>query len=278
MANPLVQQINVELESLQKELSQFKSTVEYLNSAKTRVNEAVQSVNHSEDHFNIKVSELKGTYDSIIGLSDEITKLIIKLDGVNFPERLDSIENTVKETLTNLNDSRDEALDELKNASNEIRNVDFEGKFKGLDSQINSSVEASDKLSQYISKLKLGEKFEKLQKSTEKQLDQSFTKIEKNTNQISNKAVRSIDELNIPVRMDKLDANISGILSAIQNVQTRIESVERNMGEKLKESGDKQVNILNSLLKKHQTNSYVTWSLIVLSAAAITILILFKLK
>jgi len=260
MANPLVQQINVELESLQKELSQFKSTVEYLNSAKTRVNEAVQSVNHSEDHFNIKVSELKGTYDSIIGLSDEITKLIIKLDGVNFPERLDSIENTVKETLTNLNDSRDEALDELKNASNEIRNVDFEGKFKGLDSQINSSVEASDKLSQYISKLKLGEKFEKLQKSTEKQLDQSFTKIEKNTNQISNKAVRSIDELNIPVRMDKLDANISGILSAIQNVQTRIESVERNMGEKLKESGDKQVKILNSILKKHQTNSYVTCS------------------
>ena len=88
MANPIVQQISAELETLQKELGQFKATVEYLNGAKTHVSEAVQTVNQAETNFKLKIEELKNTYNSIIRLSDSVTQIIAKIDTINFPERL----------------------------------------------------------------------------------------------------------------------------------------------------------------------------------------------
>ena len=93
--------------------------------------------------------------------------------------------------------------------------------------------------------------------------------------------------------MDKLDANIAGILSAIQNVQGRIESVERNISDKLKEAAEKQaISIANlqekinqsistvqtemfSYAKKQQKNTYITWAIIAIGFIIISILIKF---
>jgi chromosome segregation ATPase len=160
MANPIVQQINAELESLQKELDKFKSNVEYLNGAKVLVKGAIQGLNSAEDNFNEKIIELKSTYASFIKLTDAVIAVIAKIDTVNFPERLNSIEETVKGIITNLEETKKATLEELQKASQIITNADFEGKFKNLEALINKSVESSDKLTQYISKLKLAEKFE----------------------------------------------------------------------------------------------------------------------
>lgn len=284
MANPIVQQINAELESLQKELDNFKSNVEYLNGAKAIVKDATQALNSSETHFGEKINELKNTYTSFIKLTDAVTATITKIDTVNFPERLNSIEETVKGIITNLEETKKATLEELQKASEIITNTDFEGKFKNLEALINKSVESSDKLTQYISKLKLAEKFEKFEKTINENLDQGLKKVESNTNKIAKETAKSILDLNLPLRIDKLDANIAGILTSIQNVQSRIESVERNIGEKLKETSDKQASALTSfqekmsqgieaMSRKQRINTYITWLLIVASLTTIILII-----
>src|SRR5689334_8311695 len=107
MANAVVQQINAEMEELQKQLSQFKSSVEYLNNAKANVSKAVDTVTKAEEHFNQRVEELKNTYQSFIQLSDAVSAVIQKIDTVNFPNRLDNIQETLKDTIKNLTDIKE---------------------------------------------------------------------------------------------------------------------------------------------------------------------------
>ena len=278
MANPIVQQINAELTALQKELGQFKETVDYLNNAKNSVKDAVIKVNHSEAHFNSKVEELKKTYNSFIKLTDSVSDVISKIDTVNFPDRLDSIEKTVKETISFLNDTRKATLDELQKASEIITKVDFDGKFKALDNLVSNSVQSSDTLTQYISKLKIGEKIEKLEKKFENDLSVNFQKTEKNTNKIAVDTASAIHNLNLPTRLDKLDANVAGIMAAIQSTQSRLDNVERNLSDKMRDLSDKQKEEMQSMksfldasAKKQQTTTYITWALVFIGIVAIII-------
>ena len=289
MANPIIQQINDELNALQKELEQFKSTVEYLNGAKSVVKDAVIKVNHTEAHFNQKVEELKNTYTAFIKLTDSVSAAVSKIDTINFPERLDSIEKTVKETITYLNETRKATLEELQKASEIITRADFDGRFKKLQNSIDTSVKSNDELAKSIEKQKLPEKIDGFEKNITKILDNSLAELQKNTKQIAVETAKSIHDLNLPIRMDKLDANITVILTAIQNVQSRIESVERYIGEKLKDATDKQTSTLSlfqdkilqsitalnqeikTTTKTQRTNMYITWALIIIGIVSIII-------
>jgi ABC-type transporter Mla subunit MlaD len=249
MANPIVKQINAELSEFQKELAKFKDTVDYLNGAKTAVKDAVVKVNHSEAHFNKKVEELKSTYNSIIGLSDSVSSVMKKLDTINFPERLDNIEKTVKLTIVSLDETKKQTIGEVQKASETIIKVDFDKKFMELRDVVNEVVKSSDKLSSIIAKQQLGEKVTEFEKGVSKRIQESYKEIEINTKQISNDSAKAISDLNLPIRIDKLDANISGILAAIQNLQGRLDLVERNFSDKLKDYGDKQKSELSDLSK-----------------------------
>lgn len=95
-----------------------------------------------------------------------------------------------------------------------------------------------------------------------------------------------IVRINFPERLDKMDANISGIMAAVQAVQSRLDSLERNIIDRLKDSTDFQKEmktaIQNSLeqnkaaneaiAKKQQLNTYITWALIVLGVASIILI------
>ncbi len=279
MANPIVQQINTELETLKNKLSEFKSTVTYLNSAKENMAGAIESLNSSEKHFDKKVEELKSTYNSFINLTDTVSEVISKIDTINFPERLDSIEATVQKTIKQLDDIKKETLEELQKASEAIVKADFDGKFKNLQKAIDTSVKSNNELSEAIEKQKLGEKIVEFEKSISKRINESYKEVTENTNQIATKTAKTILDLNLPIRIDKLDANISGINSAIQNVLSRIESVERNIGDKLKETADKQTTSLLAfeqkseiIAKNQKINNYITWAIIIIAAVAIILL------
>lgn len=278
MANPIVQQINTELEALKNKLSEFKSTVTYLNNAKENVTGAIETLNGSEKHFDKKVEELKNTYNSFIKLTDTVSEVISKIDTINFPERLDSIEATVQETIKQLDDIKKETLEELQKASEAISKADFEGKFDNLQKEISVSVKSNNELSEAIEKQKLGEKIEEFERVVSKRIHESYKEVTKNTNEIATNTAKTIQDLNLPIRIDKLDANISGILTAIQNVQGRLDIVERNIGDKLKDTADKQAVLLSDLrkelvavVKKQQTNTYITWAIIIIGIILIII-------
>lgn len=279
MANPIVQQINAELSELQKELAKFKDTVDYLNNAKTAVKDAVVKVNHSEAHFNKKVEELKSTYNSIIILNESVSSVMKKLETINFPERLDSIEKTVKLTIVSLDETKKKTIGEVQKASETIIKVDFDKKFKELRDVVNEAVKFSDKLSSTIEKQQLGAKVTELEKSVSKRIQESFKEIEKNTKQISTDSAKAISDLNLPVRIDKLDSNIAGIMAAVQSTQSRLDNVERNLSDKMRDLSDKQKEDFSSMKsfieatsKKQQTFIYITWALIAVGIIAVIVL------
>jgi DNA repair exonuclease SbcCD ATPase subunit len=96
-----------------------------------------------------------------------------------------------------------------------------------------------------------------------------------------------VDRVNFPERLDKIDANVAGIMAAIQSVQSRLDGLERNISDRLKDVMEQQKEMRSSLqttleqnkttlqalldtsTKKQQTNSYITWGLIVLGIIAI---------
>ncbi len=88
-----------------------------------------------------------------------------------------------------------------------------------------------------------------------------------------------VAQINFPERLDKLDANIAGIMAAIQSTQSRLDNVERNLSDKMRDLSDRQKEEMNALKntvnknnKNQQTLTYVTWALI--AAAIVTIIIL----
>lgn len=44
-----------------------------------------------------------------------------------------------------------------------------------------------------------------------------------------------IELIQFPERLDKVDANVAGIMAAVQSIQSRIDTVERNISDRLKE-------------------------------------------
>jgi len=95
-----------------------------------------------------------------------------------------------------------------------------------------------------------------------------------------------IVRINFPERLDKIDANISGIMAAVQAVQSRLDSLERNITDRLKDSSDFQKEMKTAIqtsleqnkaaneaiAKKQQTNTYITWGLIVLAVIVLIII------
>jgi len=78
----------------------------------------------------------------------------------------------------------------------------------------------------------------------------------------------SIEGINFPEKLDKLDANVAGIMAAIQSVQSRLDIIERNITDRLKDLSDYQ----KETRAGQQTNTYITWALIVIGVIAIILI------
>jgi len=274
MANPIVEQINAELESLQQELENFKSKVEYLNMAEGHVKKAVETVNYAEAHFYKRIDELKDTYNSFIKLTDSVSQFLSKIDSIDFPERLDNIEQSVEKTISNLNETKDATIEELHNAAATILKADFEGRFKMLQLTVENSVKSNKYLTTIIEKQKFHERIEDFRKSVNQKLKSSIQELQENTKHFNQETSKTITDLNLPVRIDKVDANIAGILSSISNVQGRIDSLERNILDRMVATStaikDGNSEIAENL-KKQQRNIYITWGIIIFCAIVIII-------
>ena len=187
-------------------------------------------------------------------MSNAVDAVIQKIDKVNFPERLDNIEATVRDTVRNLDEIKEATITEVQKAAHAITQADFNGRFSELQSGIDTSVRSNQELADGIHKMKIPHKIDEFEKTVSKRISESYKEIERNTKQIANDTSKAILSLNLPIRIDKLDANIAGISSGIQNVQSRLDLVETNIKDRLREATDKQVQALNSFQDKMITS------------------------
>jgi predicted nuclease with TOPRIM domain len=81
---------------------------------------------------------------------------------------------------------------------------------------------------------------------------------------------RTVERINFPNRLDKLDNNVAAATLASQAFQNRIENLERNIADRLKDGFER----LAELQNKQQTQTYFTWTVVVLAA----IVVIFVLK
>lgn len=80
----------------------------------------------------------------------------------------------------------------------------------------------------------------------------------------TNKLMEEIDSIDFPARLDKLDANIAGINAGVQNINSRVDSLERNLSDRIN-SGVKELDIkLNTIIKDQGKNFRLTKILIVI--------------
>ncbi len=93
------------------------------------------------------------------------------------------------------------------------------------------------------------------------------------------KLTEKLDNVDFPIRLDKIDANIAGIMAAIQSTQSRLDNVERNLSDKMRDFSDRQKEEMQSMksfidasAKKQQTNSYITWALVAIGIVTIILL------
>lgn len=89
-----------------------------------------------------------------------------------------------------------------------------------------------------------------------------------------------IERINFPDRLDKLDNNISAIVLAVQSVQNKLDNLERNLVDRIKETAEQQKQSLTKLqeivakgIQKQKAMGYVTWGLIIIAAVAIVLVL-----
>jgi chromosome segregation ATPase len=91
-----------------------------------------------------------------------------------------------------------------------------------------------------------------------------------------------VAKINFPERLDRLDANVAGIMAAVQSVQSRLDGMERNLTDRLKDMAEYQKkshttlqevihqlhSTIQALANKQQMLSYITWGLVTISMIA----------
>jgi uncharacterized phage infection (PIP) family protein YhgE len=83
-----------------------------------------------------------------------------------------------------------------------------------------------------------------------------------------------IERIAFPERLDKLDNSVSSIVLAIQSTQNRIENLERNLTDRIKEGSEQQRQMhailqdaISKATRKQRVTAYITWTIMVVLAA-----------
>ncbi len=272
----MVEKVNKELNELMEELDSFKSSVEYLDEAKLIVTDSIEKVNSVEDNFNDRIRELQDTYDAFMKLNNTTERVIKKLNTINFPDRLDNIEEGIKSTVSELENAKKETLGEVEKAAQKLSRIEFDRQFDKIFWEVNKAEKMITDLSNTIDSQKLPERLELLEKDIGTKFSENAEKYEK----LINQAVENFVKMEIPVQIKKIQTAISGINTGIQTVHRRQEAMEDNLRTKidsiiktqeklsrnLSSSMAKRVRDIEDLMNKNfgyqRVNTLVTWILV----------------
>lgn len=271
------------LETLHRELDKLSPAIEHVKTAQ-RISETVKdipnkhlellkSVKESDENFKKQLKEqLKSEADKV---SSEVKQII-----QNLKETQNHTSQNISEIAENIENKQIDLIKTVKETDESFK--------KELKEQLKTEADkVTSEVNQIIQKLN----------DTLTALNSEIIDLEKLKKTINDFHLE-ITRINFPQRLEKIDANISGIMAAVQAVQSRIDSLERNITDRLKENSDFQKEMKTSLqnsldqtakdiktslehntatseaiAKKQQTNMYITWALFVLSTILIVIFI-----
>ena len=285
------------MNTIEKSLTEIQKNLEKLESARTQVLDVTKSSKEISELMIDLVKNIKEVQVIISGESDSFIKGFVKnekkvddavkgiidkwqLSVSSLDKSLNSFTNQISEKINQSGDNitfKTNSFLEKQDAAFNANISNLENSNKALNEFKKSLIEFD--FYEQVKPIEL--KIEEFERLVSKRIHESYKETTRNTNQIATDTLKAIQDLNLPTRLDKLDANISGIPTIIQNVQSSLDNIETSIGDKLKDSSDKQAVFLSAfekkletIAKKQQTNTYITWVIIII--AAITVILLKK--
>ena len=285
------------MNTIEKSLTEIQKNLEKLESARTQVLDVTKSSKEISELMIDLVKNIKEVQVIISGESDSFIKGFVKnekkvddavkgiidkwqLSVSSLDKSLNSFTNQISEKINQSGDNitfKTNSFLEKQDAAFNANISNLENSNKALNEFKKSLIEFD--FYEQVKPIEL--KIEEFERLVSKRIHESYKETTRNTIQITTDTLKAIQDLNLPTRLDKLDANISGIPTIIQNVQSSLDNIETSIGDKLKDSSDKQAVFLSAfekkletIAKKQQTNTYITWVIIII--AAITVILLKK--
>ena len=280
------------MNTIEKSLTEIQKNLEKLESARTQVLDVTKSSKEISELMIDLVKNIKEVQVIISGESDSFIKGFVKnekkvddavkgiidkwqLSVSSLDKSLNSFTNQISEKINQSGDNitfKTNSFLEKQDAAFNANISNLENSNKALNEFKKSLIEFD--FYEQVKPIEL--KIEEFERLVSKRIHESFKETTRNTNQIATDNLKAIQDLNLPIRLDKLDANISGIPTIIQNVQSSLDNIETTIGDKLKDSSDKQAVFLSAfekkletIAKKQQTNTYITWVIIIIATITI---------
>jgi chromosome segregation ATPase len=266
------QEVLTALESLHREIEKLEPAIKHVETAQ-QVTQTVKAIPQKYVEFlqEVKGNDLKHKEE----LKNLFAKDLSKLSEENkkLQKTTTEIQQQVKLEQETSNKFKEKLLQEVKE-SDTLHKKELKDLFA---IELASISDENKKLLKTTSELQQQVKLETEALAKLKETVQSFHE--------------RVEKINFPERLDKLDANVAGIMAAIQSVQSRLDGLERNISDRLRDMHDYQKETRATLqsgleqtktvlqtaidvaAKKQQTLTYITWTLVV-----VAIIITFVLK
>lgn len=280
------------MNTIEKSLTEIQKNLEKLESARNQVLDVTKSSKEISELMIDLVKSIKEVQVIISGESDSFIKGFVKnekkvddaVKGIidkwqysisSFDKSLNSFTSQISEKINQNGDN----ITFKTNSFLEKQDAAFNANISNLENSNKSLNEFKKSLIEFdfyeqVKPIEL--KIEEFERLVSKRINESYKETTRNTNQIATDTLKAIQDLNLPTRLDKLDANISGIPTIIKNVQSSLDNIETSIGDKLKDSADKQAVLLlafekklETIAKKQQTNTYITWAIIIIATITI---------
>lgn len=242
------------MNTIEKSLTEIQKNLEKLESARNQVLDVTKSSKEISELMIDLVKSIKEVQVIISGESDSFIKGFVKNEK-KVDDAVKAIIDKWQFSISSFDKSLNTFLEKQNTANNNnISNIE------SFDNSLNEFKNSLIKFDFYSQIKPIESKIEDFEKTVSKK----------------------IQEINLPVRIDNLGTNISGILTVIKIVQGRLTDVESKIDFKLNEIADNQTDFIsdlrkemNAVAKKQQINTYITSGIIII-VMTLVILILKK--
>jgi prefoldin subunit 5 len=248
----IAKQVISELETVQNQLNTFKGNVAYLTDAKNQIENAKKALQNSEVRLKEATAELSDLTTEINQLSDSSDIVLKKIDSIDFPDRLERIENAAKVSASQINKTREATVNELKALAEKLSDSSKEA-VEVLDKTAKIAVKEVRDLNAQLLKADIPGTLKELKVSTEKKLTNTLEAVaelkkdnlpaklvalEDNNKKYLGNLVAGLNanigdigklvrEINFQKRFQKIDEDVAKIQSSFNKVDTRFNKIER---------------------------------------------------
>lgn len=243
-------QNNIE-NAIDKELFEFRKQLEVLKTTTNPLLAAVRAVEMSRDISVLQVEQLQELADSYVTFVEDVKQASILAIESKLQELDTEIENfilTQSQAITSITEDATNATTKAISTTEELSGK-FDHKLDEFNNQAKISYE--NKLNEFKTdfttfvtelKVELSQSVSTLNDNTKNQEESHNSLIisikaiiQSNKDLITSNTefVNLINGINFPSRLDKIDNTVSGINIGIQNTQTKVETIDRELKDKI---------------------------------------------